>query len=148
MIYRNFLLFLHFSLLPLPGSEKIDGAIDLNNPDFSPVFVRMSDQVVNCAGEYEKQTIDRSEKTRSKNRKEVIGLLQQKSEKFMGSIEWDTTPIVQGGRDSKYSEILDRQWIFLPCPGLCDQENGPPTRSFPDLLGSIRQTRSSVLSNV
>ena len=79
MIYRNFLLFLHFSLLPLPGSEKIDGAIDLNNPDFSPVFVRMSDQVVNCAGEYEKQTIDRSEKTRSKNRKEVIGLLQQKA---------------------------------------------------------------------
>ena len=79
MIYRNFLLFLHCSLLPLPGSEKIDGAIDLNNPDFSPVFVRMSDQVVNCAGEYEKQTIDRSEKTRSKNRKEVIGLLQQKA---------------------------------------------------------------------
>ena len=79
MIYRNLLLFLHCSLQPQPGSEKIDAAIDLINPDFSPVFVRMSDQVVNCAGEYEKQTIDRSDKTRSKNRKEVIGLLQQKA---------------------------------------------------------------------
>ena len=79
MIYRNLLLFLHCSLLPLPGSEKIDAAIDLINPDFSPVFVRMIDQVVNCAGEYEKQSIVRSEKTRSQNRKEVIGLLQQKA---------------------------------------------------------------------
>ena len=79
MIYRKFLLFLHFSLLPLPASEKIDDAIDLNNQDFSPVFVRMSDQLVNCAGEYEKQIFVRSNKTRSKNRREVIGLLQQKA---------------------------------------------------------------------
>jgi subtilisin family serine protease len=79
MIYRNLLLFLHFSLLPLPGSEKIDSAIDLNKRDFSAVCVRMSNQLVTCAGEYEKQIIVRSDKTRSKNRKEVIGLLQQKA---------------------------------------------------------------------
>jgi bacillopeptidase F len=79
MIYRNLLLFLHFSLLALPGSEKIDAAIDLNKRDFSPVFVRMSNQLVTCAGEYEKQIIVRTDKIRSKNRKEVIGLLQQKA---------------------------------------------------------------------
>ena len=79
MICRNLLIFLNCSFLPISGSEKIDGGIDLNKKGFSAVFVRMSDQLVNCAGEYEKQSFTRSEKTPSQNRQEVMGLLQQKA---------------------------------------------------------------------
>lgn len=107
MIYRNLLLFLHCSLLPLPGSEKIDAAIDLNNPNFSPVFVRMSDQIVNCAGNYEKQTIVRFDKTRSQNRKEVIGLLQQKAKNSWES--WSGTL----RRLSKDGEIRNIQKFWI-----------------------------------
>ena len=39
----------------------------------------MSDQLVNCAGEYEKQSFVRSENPRSQNRKEVIRVLRKKA---------------------------------------------------------------------
>jgi hypothetical protein len=77
--YRSLFVFLPFSFLSLFGNEKIDGAIDLNKREFLPVFIRMSDQLVNCAGEYEKQSFARSENSRSQNRKEVIHLLRQKA---------------------------------------------------------------------
>ena len=76
MIYRKLLLFLLFSLLPLSGSEKIDEAIDLTKANSRPVFVRMSDQLIGQAGEYEKLCRKHSGKPRSKNRKEVLSLLR------------------------------------------------------------------------
>jgi len=77
--YRSLFIFLPFSFLSLLGNEKIDGAIDLNKAEYFPVFIRMSDQLVNCAGEYEKQSFVRSENPRSQNRKEVIRVLRKKA---------------------------------------------------------------------
>ena len=69
---------------PLAGAEKIDEAIDLKKQSFVPVFVRMSDQVVGRAGEYEKLYRERSGKPRSQNRKEVLSLLRGK-----GDMSWE-----------------------------------------------------------
>ena len=66
---------------PLAGADKIDEAIDLKKQSFFPVFVRMSDQVVGRAGEYEKLCRERSGKPRAQNRKEVLSLLRGKGDK-------------------------------------------------------------------
>ena len=66
---------------PLAGADKIDEAIDLKNQSFVPVFVRMSDQVVGRAGEYEKLCRERSGKPRAQNRMEVLSLLRGKGDK-------------------------------------------------------------------
>ena len=39
---------------PLLGKDKIDEAIDLSKANLRPVFVRMIDQLIARAGEYEK----------------------------------------------------------------------------------------------
>ena len=105
--YRSLFVFLPFSFLSLFGNEKIDGAIDLNKREFLPVFIRMSDQMVNCAGEYEKQSFARSENSRSQNRKEVIRLLRQKAKK-----SWDVLS-KNIGLLSKAGEIrnIEKFWI-------------------------------------
>jgi hypothetical protein len=145
MIYRNLLLFLHFSLLPLPGSEKIDAAIDLNKRDFSPVFVRMSNQLVTCAGEYEKQIIVRSDKKRSKNRKEVIGLLQQKAKDSWEALSGTLRRLSKEGevRNIRKFWVVNGFTCLVPC--LCYQETGKSTGSFPDLSRPVRSTGSSVI---
>ena len=67
--------------VPLSGADKIDEAIDLKKESFFPVFVRMSDQVIGGAGEYEKLCRERSGKPRAQNRKEVLSLLRDKADK-------------------------------------------------------------------
>ena len=69
---------------PLIGVDQIDEAIDLTKAGPFPVFVRMSDQVIGRAGEYEKLCRERSGKPRTQNRKEVLSLLRSKADK-----SWD-----------------------------------------------------------
>lgn len=64
---------------PLAGVDQIDDAIDLKKQSFFPVFVRMSDQVIERAGEYEKLCRELSGNPRSQNRKEVLAQLDRKS---------------------------------------------------------------------
>ena len=66
------------------ASDKIDEAIDLKQQSLVPVFVRMNDQVIGRAGEYEKLCRERSGKPRTQNRKEVLSLLRSKADK-----SWD-----------------------------------------------------------
>jgi subtilisin family serine protease len=105
--YRSLFVFLPFSFLSLFGNEKIDGAIDPNKSEFLPVFIRMSDQLVNCAGEYEKQSFARSENSRSQNRKEVIHLLRQKAKNSWDVLSKNIRLL------SKASEIrnIEKFWI-------------------------------------
>jgi hypothetical protein len=72
---------------PLSGVDKIDEAIDLTKSASFPVFVRMSDQLIGRAGEYEKLCRERSGNPRSQNRKEVLSQLRGKADKSWAKLE-------------------------------------------------------------
>ncbi len=96
-----------FFCVPLSGADKIDEAIDLKKESFFPVFVRMSDQVIRRAGEYEKLCRERSVKPRAQNRKEVLFLLRDKADKSWENIGKTADALMEKG------EIrgLRRFWI-------------------------------------
>ena len=68
-----------FNSLFLFANEKIDPAIDLKKSGFIPVFVRMSDQLITRAGEYERLSVAYSENSRSENHQQVLTSLQKKA---------------------------------------------------------------------
>ena len=92
---------------PLAGANKIDEAIDLKKQSFFPIFVRMSDQVVGRAGEYEKLCRERSGKPRSQNRKEVLSLLRDKAYKSWKKIGKTADVLLEKGEIRN----LRRFWI-------------------------------------
>ena len=94
-------------LYPLAGADKIDEAIDLKKQSFFPIFVRMSDQVVGRAGEYEKLCRERSGKPRSQNRKEVLSLLRGKADKSWEKIGKTADVLLEKGEIRN----LRRFWI-------------------------------------
>jgi len=96
-----------FFCVPLSGADKIDEAIDLKKESFIPVFARMSDQVIGRAGEYEKLCLERSVKSRAQNRKEVLSLLRDKSDKSWGNFEKTADALVKKGEIRN----LRRFWI-------------------------------------
>ena len=96
-----------FFCIPLSGADKIDEAIDLKKESFIPVFVRMSDQVIGRAGEYEKLCRERSVKSRAQNRKEVLSLLRDKADKSWGNFEKTADALVKKGEIRN----LRRFWI-------------------------------------
>ena len=61
LFYRKPIIFLLLNSLSLFANEKIDPAIDLKKSGFIPVFVRMSDQLITRAGEYERLSVTYSE---------------------------------------------------------------------------------------
>jgi subtilisin family serine protease len=92
---------------PLAGAEKIDEAIDLTKPGPFPVFVRMSDQVIGGAGEYETLCRDRSRKPRSQNRKEVLSQLRSKADKSWEKIGKTADTLLEKGE----VRAVRRFWI-------------------------------------
>ena len=89
------------------GKDKIDEAIDLTKANPSPVFVRMSDQLIERAGEYEKLCQKRSDKPRSQNRKEVLSLLKRKADE-----SWETIgKTVDGLKEKREVQGVRRFWI-------------------------------------
>ncbi len=96
-----------FFCVPLSGADKIDEAIDLKKESFFPVFVRMSDQLVGRAGEYEKLCRERSVKSRAQNRKEVHSLLREKADKSWGNFEKTADALVKKGE----VRAIRRFWI-------------------------------------
>ena len=96
-----------FFCVPLSGADKVDEAIDLKKESFFPVFVRMSDQLVGRAGEYENLCRERSVKSRAQNRKEVLSLLRDKADKSWGNFEKTADTLVKKGEIRN----LNRFWI-------------------------------------
>ena len=96
-----------FFCVSLSGADKIDEAIDLKKESLFPVFVRMSDQVIGRAGEYEKLCRERSGKPRAQNRKEVLSLLRSKAEK-----SWEKIGKTVDALDEKGEvQAVRRFWI-------------------------------------
>ena len=92
---------------PLSGFDQIDEAIDLKKQSFIPVFVRMTDQVIGRAGEYEKLCRDRSGKPRAQNRKEVLSLLRDNADKSWEKIGKTAEVLVEKGE----IQAVRRFWI-------------------------------------
>ena len=78
-LHLKLLAFFFFAWIGLSGGEKIDPSINLNRSGFIPVFVRMSDQLITRAGEYERLSVAYSGNSRSENNQQVLSLLQKKS---------------------------------------------------------------------
>jgi subtilisin family serine protease len=97
-----FLLILHSV-----SANRLDIAIDLDKPDWIPIFVRMNDQLVSNAGDFEKICNERARLSRSQNRVEVSTLLQEKATRSWTGIEkFITQRIVK-----KQIREVNRFWI-------------------------------------
>jgi len=105
--FRNPLWLLLFLCAGLSGADKIDEAIDLKKQSFIPVFVRMSDQVIGRAGEYEKLCRELSGNPRFQNRKEVLAQLRVKSAKSWKKIGKTAEVLVEKGE----IRAVRRFWI-------------------------------------
>jgi hypothetical protein len=79
------------------ASDKIDEAIDLKEQSFVPVFIRMSDQVIGRAGEYEKLCRERRGNPRARNRKEVLAQLRGKANGSWKKIGKTANDLMQNG---------------------------------------------------
>jgi len=79
------------------ASDKIDEAIDLKQQSFVSVFIRMSDQVIGRAGEYEKLCREHSGNPRAQNRKDVIAQLRGKADEAWQKIDKTANALVQNG---------------------------------------------------
>ena len=78
----GFLLVLHSV-----SASRLDVAIDLDNPDWIPVFVRMDKQLVNRSGDFERICTDRARLSRSQNRLEVSTILREQAIRSWTGIE-------------------------------------------------------------
>lgn len=105
--FRNPLWLLLFLCAPLSGIDQIDEAIDLKKQSFIPVFVRMSDQVIGRAGEYEKLCRELSGNPRSQNRKEVLARLRGKADKSWDKLKKTIGLLVEKGE----IRAVRRFWI-------------------------------------
>ncbi len=96
-----------FLCVGLSGADKIDEAIDLKKQALFPVFVRMSDQVIGRAGEYEKLCRERSGNPRSQNRKEVLSLLRGKADKSWTKAQKSVDGLLEKGE----IRAIRRFWV-------------------------------------
>ena len=143
LFYRNLLAFLFFHSLSLSGNEKIDPAIDLNKSDYIPVFVRMSDQLIRGAGEYERLSHLYSVNSRSENHQQVLFKLQKKASDSWEEVSGKSEEPSQAGQASQSSEILDRKWIFLSRKEFCHKRTRWAFENLLYLSRPIFQTISS-----
>ena len=97
-----FLLILHSV-----SANRLDIAINLDKPDWIPIFVRMNDQVVSNAGDFEKICNERTRLSRSQNRVEVSTLLQEKATRSWTGIEKFITQRIS----KKQIREVNRFWI-------------------------------------
>jgi hypothetical protein len=79
------------------ASDKIDEAIDLKQQSLVPVFVRMNDQVIGRAGEYEQLCRERSGNPRARNRKEVFAQLRGKADGSWKKVGKTANALVENG---------------------------------------------------
>ena len=107
LFYRNLLAFLFFHSLSLSGNEKIDPAIDLNKSDYIPVFVRMNDQLIRGAGEYERLSLLYSVNSRSENHQQVLFKLQKKARNSWEQVSGKVKSLARQGK----LRNLQKFWI-------------------------------------
>ena len=107
LFYRILLAFLFFYSLCLSGSEKIDPSIDLNKSGYLPVYVRMSDQLITGAGEYERLSIEHSVYSRSENRRQVLSILRQKAKDSWDILSMEVRMLSRQGKLRNIQEF----WI-------------------------------------
>ena len=107
LFYRNLLAFLFFHSLSLSGNEKIDPAIDLNKSDYIPVFVRMNDQLIRGAGEYERLSLLYSVNSRSENHQQVLFKLQKKARDSWEEVSGKVNSLARQGK----LRNLQKFWI-------------------------------------
>lgn len=98
----GFLLVLHSV-----SASRLDEAIDLDNPDWIPVFVRMDKQLVNRFGDFERICTDRARLSRSQNRLEVSTILREQAIRSWAGIEKFVTKSIS----KKQIREVNRFWI-------------------------------------
>ncbi|MEC9123438.1 MAG: hypothetical protein VX969_04770, partial [Verrucomicrobiota bacterium] len=74
-------------LAPSIWAGKVDEALNLERDSWYPVFVRMEDQLIGKAGEYDAFCRKRSKIPRSRNRAEVISTLREKADQSWDALE-------------------------------------------------------------
>jgi hypothetical protein len=89
------------------SASRLDVAIDLDNPDWIPVFVRMDKQLVNRSGDFERICIDRARFSRSQNRLEVSTILREQATHSWTGIEKFITKSIS----KKQIREVNRFWI-------------------------------------
>ena len=87
LLYMKLPAFFFFTWIGMSGNEKIDPSIDLKKSGFIPVFVRMSDQLITRAGEYERLSFEYAGNSRSENHQQVLSSLQKKAKDSWGTRE-------------------------------------------------------------
>jgi len=108
LFYRKLIFLLFFNSLSLFANEKIDPAIDLKKSGFIPVFVRMSDQLITRAGEYERLSVAYSENSRSENHQQVLTSLQKKARDSWELVSEKTSKLSEEGKVRN----LKKFWII------------------------------------
>ena len=98
----GFLLVLHSV-----SASRLDVAIDLDNPDWIPVFVRMDKQLVNRSGDFERICTDRARLSRSQNRLEVSTILREQAIRSWTGIE----KFINKSISKKQIREVNRFWI-------------------------------------
>ena len=79
LLYLKLPAFFFFTWIGMSGNEKIDPSIDLKKSGFIPVFVRMSDQLITRAGDYERLSFEYAGNSRSENHQQVLSSLHKKA---------------------------------------------------------------------
>ena len=115
-----------------PGHAKLDKELlDFEDIDSRPIFVRMTDQLISRAGDYEKFCQKHRHRKRAELRPFVIQTLRQKSDASWKKIAPDVDQLVKDGQIKK----VQRFWIVngFACDATakaCERLAASPSVSF------------------
>ena len=94
-------------LAPSIWAGKVDEALNLERDSWYPIFVRMEDQLICKAGEYDAFCRKRSKIPRSRNRAEVISTLREKADQSWDALE----EVIEDLRQKERIRGVRRFWI-------------------------------------
>ena len=103
----------------MSGNEKIDPSIDLKKSGFIPVFVRMSDQLITRAGEYERLSVEYAGNSRSENHQRVLSSLQKKAKDSWELLSGKVRKLSGQGKVRNLKRFWIVNGIFLSSHQLC-----------------------------
>ena len=92
----------------MSGNEKIDPFDRSKKIGFHSFFVRMSDQLITRAGEYERLSVAYSENSRSENHQQVLTSLQKKARDSWELVSEKTSKLSEEGKVRN----LKKFWII------------------------------------
>ena len=92
---------------PPPVDAKLDRGVGIGGDSLLPVFVRMSDQLFRCGGDYEAFTKDHENEKRSELREFVLRSLREKEQESWEKI----APVVEELTHEEQIREVERFWI-------------------------------------